>query len=382
MENLRLKAAFYRGGSSNAVLFNGCDLPDIRAARDRIFLHIMGSPDAYGRQLDGMGGGLSSVSKIVIVEPSTCEEADINYTFVQIAVDKPVADYGGMCGNMSAAVGPFAVDEGLVPGRDGPVTLRIRNTNTNKIFDAHFNVLNGRAVETGDFSIPGVSGIGAKIRLDFLDPGGAATGRLLPTGSALDQLHVEGIGAIDASMVDASNPVVFVRAADLGLQATETPTEIDGDLALMDRLERIRRAAAVAMGMCKTAQDAALSNPKIAVVGPAHRYTALDGRSYNQDDFTLSVRILSMGNCHRALTLTGALCVAVAAQIKGSLVHQLVPDVGEICIGNPSGVLPVSAQVSAGPNGPVAHSATAFRTQRRIMEGAVLFPSGLLKDPP
>ena len=378
MEQTRIKAAFYRGGTSNAVIFKESDLPASRAARDRMFLHIMGSPDANGRQLDGMGGGLSSVSKVVIVGPSNTPNADVDYTFVQVSVDKPATDYSGMCGNMSSAVGPFAVEEGLVTRPDGPAMVRVRNTNTNKFFHARFDVQGGHAVEQGDFAIPGVSGTGAKIQLDYLEPGGAVTGKLLPTGSALDTLQIPGVGAIEASLVDASNPVVFVRASDLDLTGAEAPADLDNQTKAMAQLDHIRRTASVAMGMSETPEQAALSNPKIAIVGAPQRFTSLDGAVHDQDSFDLSIRIISMENCHRAITLTGALCVAVAAQIKGSLVQQFAPNGNAIRIGNPSGVLPVQADVEYGPDGPTARSATAFRTQRRIMEGTVLCPQDLL----
>lgn len=378
MTNTTLKAAFCRGGTSKAVMFNGADLPEDRASRDRIFLHVLGSPDAYGRQLDGMGGGLSSLSKVVIVEPSARKDADLDYTFVQIAVDKPVADYGAMCGNMASAVGPFAIDEGILKADDGVVKIRIHNTNTNKLFDARFEVANGKAVEIGDFAIPGISQRGARIQLDFLDPGGAATGKLLPTGNLIDRLIV-GEEEIQASMVDASNPVVFVRAQDVGLNGTESPESIDADEVLMERLDQIRRSAAVAMGMAARPQDALLSNPKIALVAPSAAFTALDGSQYTPSDGHLSVRLVSMGNVHRAITLTGAMCVAVAARLPGTLVHSIVKpdDGGRILVANPSGILPVEAKVAMEGQAMTALSATTFRTQRRIMSGVVHFPASL-----
>ncbi|WP_316863238.1 PrpF domain-containing protein [uncultured Cohaesibacter sp.] len=380
MTNGTLKAAFCRGGTSKAVLFNGADLPEDRASRDRIFLHVLGSPDAYGRQLDGMGGGLSSLSKVVIVERSARTDADLDYTFVQIAVDKPVADYGAMCGNMASAVGPFAIDEGIIKAEDGLVKVRIHNTNTKKLFDARFEVANGKTVEVGDFSIPGISQLGARIQLDFLDPGGAATGKLLPTGNVIDRLIV-GEEEIQASMVDASNPVVFIRAEDVGLTGTESPDALDVATSLMMRLDQIRRSAAVAMGMAQSPQDALLSNPKIALIAPPHTFDALDGHHYASSEGHLSVRLVSMGNVHRAITLTGAMCVAVAARIPGTLVHSIVKaDVSEnILVANPSGILPVKARVETDGRGLKALSTTTFRTQRRIMSGLVHYPTSLLE---
>ncbi len=369
-----IKAAFYRGGTSKAVVFNGKDLPEDRSLRDKIFLHVLGSPDAYGRQLDGMGGGISSLSKVVIVEPSERTDADVDYTFIQIAVDEPVADYGSACGNMSSAVGPFAVEEGLVETTDGITQVRIYNTNTNQIYVSEFEVENGLAVEVGDFEIPGVSQTGARIKLDFLEPGGSRTGKLLPANAPINRIDVPDIGHIDISMVDAANPVAFVRARDLGLTGGENPIELDANNDLADRMEKIRRQAAVAMGMAKSTSAASLSNPKIAIVAPAQNFQALDGRKYDASSHDLCIRIVSMGKFHRAITLTGAMCVAVAARIEGTLVNAACNSDATLRIGTPSGVLPVAANVILDDQGPRAVSATTFRTQRRIMEGKVLLP--------
>ena len=370
-----IRAAFYRGGTSKGVVFNGKDLPEDRAARDKMFLDVLGSPDAYGRQLDGMGGGISSLSKVVIVEPSSREDADVDYTFVQVAVDEPVADYGSACGNMSSVVGPFAVEEGLVKSADGINRVRIHNTNTNQIYVSEFEVRDGMAVEAGSFEIPGVSQTGSRIKIDFLDPGGSRTGKLLPSGAPINQIEMDGVGPVDISMVDAANPVAFVRAGDVGLTGSESPIELDANSDLMDLMERLRRQAAVLMGMASTAGEASLSNPKIAVVAPAQMFKALDGRTYDASTHDLCVRIVSMGKFHRAITLTGALCVAVAARIEGSLVQQICNSNTTLRIGTPSGVLPIDAKVTNDTQGPQAVSATTFRTQRRIMQGAVLLPA-------
>ncbi|WP_434050775.1 MAG: PrpF domain-containing protein [Roseibium sp.] len=379
----RLRAAFYRGGTSKAVVFNGADLPEGRGARDRIFLHVLGSPDAYGRQLNGMGGGLSSLSKVVIVKPSDRDDADVDYTFVQIAVDESLADYGSACGNMASCVGPFAVDDGMIdlaPGQTDAL-VRIYDTNTNRIYHSRFPVEGGKAVEEGYVSIPGVSGTGAPIVLEFLAPGGAATGKLLPTGNAVDALTVEGLGTVRASLVDAANPVVYVRASDLGKTATEQPGDLDGDVDLMTRIEAVRRAGAIAMGMAATPDDVKRSNPKVAMLGPASRFRSLDGAGHDTATHDLNVRLVSMGNFHRAITLTGGMCTAVAAQVPGSLVQEIAGiDGKDLRVGTPSGVLTVTADVRIGADGPEALSAGTFRTQRRMMEGAVLYPSKLLEE--
>ena len=383
MQN-RLRAAFYRGGTSKAVVFNGADLPDGGDVRDRIFLHVLGSPDAYGRQLNGMGGGLSSLSKVVIVQPSVREDADVDYTFVQIAVDEPLADYGSACGNMASCVGPFAVDEGMIdlePGQTEAL-VRIYDTNTKRIYHSRFPVANGKAIEEGSVTIPGVSGSGAPVVLEFLTPGGAATGQLLPTGNSVDQLTVDGLGTIRASLVDAANPVVFVRAADLGKSATELPGDLDNDAHLMTLMESVRRAGAVAMGMAATPQDVKRSNPKVAMLGAAREFKSLDGATHDKANHDLNVRLVSMGNFHRAITLTGGMCTAVAAQIPGSLVQEIAGiDGRDLRVGTPSGILTVTADVRTGAGGPEAVSAGTFRTQRRLMEGAVLYPPKLLEEP-
>lgn len=381
MQN-RLRAAFYRGGTSKAVVFNGKDLPHDRALCDRIFLHVLGSPDAYGRQLNGMGGGLSSLSKVVIVSPSRREDADVDYTFVQIAVDEPLADYGSACGNMASCVGPFAVDEGMIdlePGRQDAL-VRIYDTNTDRLYHARFPVRDGKAVEEGEVRIPGVSGTGAPVVLEFLTPGGAATGKLLPSGRAVDELKVDGIGPLPASLVDAANPVVYMRASDLGKTATELPDVLDSDAGLMERLEKIRGAGAIAMGMVPSAGDVKRSTPKVAIVGPARAFSSLDGETHGAKSHDLNVRLVSMGNFHRAITLTGGMCTAVAARVPGSLLQEIAGTDGpDLRIGTPSGVLTVTADVRIGDRGPEAVTAGTFRTQRRIMEGAVLYPTDYLE---
>ena len=379
----RLRAAFYRGGTSKAVVFNDADLPDDLALRNRIFLSVLGSPDPYGRQLDGMGGGLSSLSKVVIVKPSDRDDADVDYTFVQIAVKEAVADYGSACGNMSSCVGPFAVEEGMVVPEEGATDaiVRIYSTNTDSIYVARFPVKNGKPVEVGDFAIPGVAGTGAKVTLDFLAPGGASTGTLLPTGNPLDRLDIPGFGPLDVSLVDAANAVVFCRAADLGRAAIEAPDQLDSDGELMNLMEAIRQAGAVAMGMAARVEDVPASSPKVAMVSGPRAFAALDGSSYRADTHDLNVRLISMGNFHRAITLTGGMCMAVGAQIPGSIPNEMArPSGSDLRIGNPSGVLPTTAKVRIDPSGPEAISAGTFRTQRRLMEGSVLFPSELMKD--
>jgi len=375
MPRSSIPAVFMRGGSSKAVMFHARDLPSDPAERDRLFLHVMGSPDPYGRQLNGLGGGLSSVSKAVIVAPSDRADADVDYTFAQVAVDRPVVDYGATCGNMSSAVGPFAVDEGLVAAADGEAVVRVFNTNTRKIYHARFEVRDGQAVEVGDFVIPGVAGAGAKITLDYLDPGGAATSGLLPSGAVLDRLEVPEFGTVEASLVDATNPVVFVSAAEVGGDATAAPEAIERDGALMARLDAIRRAGGVAMGMAESAEAVGLANPKVAILGPPAEFQAIDGTLHDAAGHDIAIRIVSMERVHRAVTLTGAMCLAAAAAIPGSLAHRIVGDrMGDLRIGNPSGSLPVRADAVTAGDKVAVRSVTTYRTCRRLMEGRVPVP--------
>jgi len=229
MKQLKIPAVFMRGGTSNAVVFNANDLPRDRAQWDEIFLAAIGSPDPYGRQLDGMGGGVSSLSKVCVVGPPTRDDADIDYTFAQVQVKEARVDYGANCGNMSSAMGPFAVDEGLVKISGSDALVRVHNTNTKKIIWARFPLENGTAAVDGDLAIPGVAGTGAPVKLEFREPGGATTGKLLPTGNVADTLDLPGFGKFRVSMVDAANACVFARAADLGIRGTELPDEIDAN---------------------------------------------------------------------------------------------------------------------------------------------------------
>jgi hypothetical protein len=365
MTQKRIPAVYMRGGTSRCLVFHEGDLPEAGAARDRILLAALGSPDPYGRQLNGMGGGISSLSKAVIIGPSTHPDAQVNYTFAQVEVKSANVDYRTNCGNCSSAVGPFAIDETLVAARDGVTTVRIHNTNTKKVIVAHVPVTNGEAAVDGDFELAGIAGRGARIALDFLDPGGAGTGRLLPTGVAR-----ETIDGVECSLVDASNAVVFVRAKDVGITATETPMAIDADAALSARLERIRVEAGRRMGITGSA-----AAPKIAVVAAPTTFTALDGVAYEEDAVDVVGRAISMGNCHRAFPLTVAMCVGVAARLEGTVVHEVASGRnGDVRLGQPSGVLPIDAIVKTKDGAPWASSVTVYRTARRLMEGFVRIP--------
>ena len=377
MPLLAIPAVFMRGGTSRAVMFHRGDLPE-REGWDAIFLAAMGSPDPNGRQLNGMGGGISSLSKICVLAPSERADADIDYTFAQVQIREAVVGYRGNCGNMSSAVGPFAVDEELVRPNGDTAVVRIFNTNTGKIIRSTFPLVDGRAAVDGALAIPGVAGTGAPVRLDFLDPGGAITGRLLPTGRAVDRLEVEGLGAIEVSMVDAANACVFVRAADIGLTGTELPEALDANAVVLDRLQRIRRAAAVAMGIARDEAEAGrnVGQPGIGFVAPAMAAQTLSGAAIAVADVDLSVRFISNGQPHRALPVTSSLCTAVAARIEGTLPFQALRSAvaGAVRLGMPSGVLTVDADVACTSDGWVARSGAFYRTARRLFDGRVYVP--------
>ncbi len=367
-----------RGGTSKALVFHARDLPSDRSLWPEIFLAAMGSPDRNRRQLDGMGGGISSLSKVCVVGPPSRADADVDYTFGQVSVEEAVVDFRPNCGNMSSAIGPFAVDEGLVAADGTEATVRIHNTNTHKLIHARFALEAGRAAVDGDLALPGVAGTGAPVQLEFRDPGGATTGALLPTGSVLTRLDVPGVGQIEGSLVDAGNACVFIKASDIGLGGTETPDRLESDPDLLNRLAAIRTAAAVAMGLAGSAEATRQSNvPLIGFVSGPQAARTLAGQVLPAADADLTARMISMGRPHRALPLTGALCLAVAACIEGSIVHQVVRplrrgEAVDLRIAMPSGVLVVGAKVRREDARWIAEHGTVLRTARRLFEGAAL----------
>src|SRR5687767_1154073 len=377
MKQLKIPAVFMRGGTSNAIVFNANDLPRDRALWDEIFLAAIGSPDPYGRQLDGMGGGVSSLSKVCVVGPSSRPDADIDYTFAQVQVKDAKVDYSGNCGNMSSAMGPFAVDEGIVAASGKEALVRVHNTNTKKIIWSRFALDDGQSAVDGDLAIPGVSGTGAPVRLEFREPGGATTGKLLPTGNVADVLDVPGYGKFNVSMVDAANACCFVRAIDLGITGTEMPEALDSNTALLDKLAAIRLAASVAMGISSSIEEAKAKRvvPFIGFVSGPQDAATLTGERISAADVDLTGRIISNGQPHRALPLTGSLCMAVAARLEGSVVHAVTrrsddPEAA-LRIAMPSGVLTVAATVKRDGNVWTAEQGAFYRTQRRLFEGYV-----------
>lgn len=384
MKQHRLPAVFARGGTSKGILFHRADLPAERSDWERLFLAALGSPDRYGRQLNGMGGGLSSLSKVCVIGPSTRADADVDYTFAQILIDKALVDFSPLCGNMSSTIGPFAVDEGMVSGRGERAVVRIHNTNTSKIIVATFPLEDGMAAVEGDLAIPGVEGRGAPVRLDFLDPGGAITGKLLPTGKVAERLQVPGVGSFEVSMVDASNACVFLQACELGLSGTEMPAEIEADAALMRKLAAIRIAASLAMGVTRSEEEAERKTavPFIGFVAPPAEARTLAGDRVEAAQADLTARVISNGQPHRALPLGVSMCLAVAARIEGSVVHAVTRKPAgaqdDIRLAMPSGVLTVAADVRRAGDGWNAVRGGFYRTQRRLFDGYVYLPAAVL----
>lgn len=385
MPQTPVRAVYMRGGTSRAIIFRPEDLPKNKADWDPVFLAAIGSPDPNGRQLNGLGGGISSLSKIAVVGPSTRPDADVDYTFGQVAVGEPLVQYRANCGNISSAIGPFAVDEGLVQTDGATARVRVHNTNTGKIIVAQFPVVGGKAAVEGDFHLDGVAGPGAPIRLSFLEPGGAATGRLLPTGNARDTLEVEGVGRIDVSLVDAANPTVFVDAAALGFTAAEHPDALASDPKALALFEGIRVAAAVRMGIVADEDEARTRTrnlPIVSLLAAPGEAATLKGGCLSPADMDIMTRMISAGQPHRATPLTAAMCLAVAVRIPGTVASELAapgrdPE-ADIRVAHPSGVIPVAASVEAEDGAAFAREAVVYRTARRLMEGAVLVPTRLI----
>ena len=378
MRQRRIPAAFIRGGTSKAAVFHSRDLPADRNLWPELFVAVLGADDPNGRQLNGLGGGVSSLAKVCVVSPPSRPDADIDYSFFQLSPRDAVVDISGNCGNMSSAMGPFAVDEGLVTCAGDTAEVRIHNTNTGKIIRARFALDDGQAAVDGGFNLPGVAGAGAPVVLDFLEPGGAKTGKLLPTGAARDRLEVAGMGMVEASMIDAANPCVFVTAEALGVTGAEAPDALEADAAFLARMEAVRLAASVAMGLAPDLAAAAKipSIPKVAVVAPPRPQQLLNGETMPAAEMDILARMISVGQPHRAIPLTGALCLAVACRVPGSIPAELARAGGtDIRIAQASGLTVVEADVQMRDGAAYAVSASVLRTQRRLMDGFVYAPA-------
>ena len=376
----RIPAVYMRGGTSKGIFFLENHLPQDQAIRDQIILAAYGSPDPNRRQIDGMGGATSVSSKVAIICRSLDPQYDVVYLFGQVAIDRPLVDYKSNCGNISSAVGPFAVDQGLVKVEAPMTRVRIFQANTQKLIVAEVPVKEGIFDEEGDYGIDGVPGTGSKITLRFDDPGGAVTGKLFPTGSVKDTMDIPGVGPIDLTVIDAANPVVIVRATDLGLQGTEIEVFDQSD-PLKTKLEAIRTHLAVVLGFTTSPEEASQSSqavPKIACVAAPSTYTTIGGKTVDAAQIDLVGRIMSMGSLHRAYAVSGAVATVGAAMTPGSVVHELLrPDSHQkemMCIGHPSGTIDVGAQISTRNGAYHYEEAVLARTARRLMEGHVLVP--------
>lgn len=365
----RVPTVIMRGGTSKGIFLKENDLPKDKEIRDKIILAIFGSPDV--RQIDGLAGADSLTSKLAIIGPPSRPDADVDYTFGQVSITDNVIDYSGNCGNISSAVGPFAIDESIVRAVEPETVVRIHNTNTGKILYANVLVKDGKARVSGDCKIDGVPGTSSPIVMNFAATAGAATGKLLPTGNPVDVIETSK-GPIEASMVDCANPCVFVRAGDVNMLGTETPAEIDGNPELLALLEEIRAKACVIMGKAKTEEEASKFSPAfpmVAFVTEAADYIDFTtGNTVRKEDVDLVSRMMFMQKLHKTYPGTGTACTGAAAKIPGTIVNQVIPHIDSIetvRIGHPAGVIPVAAEVKDGQ----VLKAGIYRTARRLMEG-------------
>ena len=385
MKQRRIPAVYMRGGTSKGVFFLAHDLPTDAAARDRILLRVIGSADRYGKHTDGMGGATSSTSKVVILSKSERDGCDVDYRFGQVAIDAPVIDWSGNCGNLSAAVGPCALGMGLVEGpADGVATVNIWQANIGKKIVNHVPMRDGEVVELGTFELDGVAFPAAEVRVEFLDPaadeeGEDAGGAMFPTGNRIDLLDVPGVGRIEATLINAGNPTIFVDAVRLGLTGTELQGDINGDKAMLQRAEAVRALGAVAMGLVATPEEATARRPhtpKLAFVAKPAPYTASDGKRVEADSIDLLARIFSMGVLHHAMTGTGAVAIAAAAAIPGTVVSRVAPAGGDgrVRFGHPSGTLSVGAEAREQDGQWTVSKVMMSRSARRLMDGWVRVP--------
>jgi probable AcnD-accessory protein PrpF len=383
---LRIPAVLMRGGTSKGVFFLADDLPADPFERDQLLLRVIGSPDPYGQHIDGLGGTTSSTSKVVILARSQRPDCDVDYLYGAVAVAAPVIDWSGNCGNLSAAVGPCAISAGLVPApAEGRATVRIWQANLGKRIIAHVPMQAGEVQEDGDFELDGVSFPAAEVQLEFLDPATDSSDQeagsaMFPSGRCLDQLDIPGLGRVEATLINAGNPTIFVAASSLGLVGTELQADVNSHPDLLALAETVRAHAAVAMGLVERAEDATRlrpHTPKLAFVAAPAGYTASDGRAVNAADIDLLARIFSMGRLHHAMTGTGAVAIAAAAAIPGTLVQRLAPigADGRVRFGHPSGRLSVGAEACQRDGHWAVTKVLMSRSARRLMEGFVRVPA-------
>jgi methylitaconate Delta-isomerase len=378
-ESRGIRCAIYRGGTSRGVYFLDNDLPYPQAIRAQILLNILGSPDP--RQVDGLGGGTSSTSKTMIIGPSRLQGTEVQMLFGQVSLHSSIVDWRGTCGNLTTAVGPFAIDQGLVTAVEPVTEVAIYSVNTRKRIIARVPVSRGRAMTQGDYRIPGVRGTGARIDLEYVDPAGSFNGRLLPTGSPRDVIELEGKRKFTVSIVDAGHIVVFCHAHELGLRGTELPSELEEKSHVMATLEAIRSVAAERIGIvgsCSEATRISPAVPKIGFVSAPAAYPTMDGRLLAENDIDIVGRLLTMQTAHRAYMGAGAICTGVAALAPGTIVSDLagpkMRETGLLRIGHPQGVMDVSVKAALQNGDLRVQSATIARTARRIMEGYAYVP--------
>ena len=389
LPQLKIPATYMRGGTSKGVFFRLKDLPEAAQvagpARDALLLRVIGSPDPYEKQIDGMGGATSSTSKAVILSRSSKAGHDVDYLFGQVSIDKPFVDWSGNCGNLSAAVGSFAISSGLVAEervpQDGIATVRIWQANIGKTIIAHVPISNGEVQETGDFELDGVTFPAAEVQLEFLDPAAdedGAGGSMFPTGNLVDELEVPGLGALKATLINAGIPTIFVNAADIGYTGVELQAVINGDPRALAMLEAIRAVGAVRMGLIESVEQAASRQhtPKVAFVAPPADYLASSGRPVKAQDIDLLVRAVSMGKLHHAMMGTAAVAIGTAAAIPGTLVSLAAGGeaLGAVRFGHPSGTLRVGAEARQEGGEWKVTKAVMSRSARVLMEGHVRVP--------
>ncbi len=389
LPQVRIPAIYMRGGTSKGVFFNLADLPESAqvpgSARDALLLRIVGSPDPYGKQTDGMGGATSSTSKTVILSKSSKPDHDVDYLFGQVSIDKPFVDWSGNCGNLSAAVGPFAISSGLVDARripeNGVAIVRIWQANIGKSIVAHVPISDGKVQETGDFELDGVTFPAAEVQLEFLEPADGE-GAMFPTGNLVDDLEVPGVGTLKATMINAGIPTIFLNAEDVGYTGTELQEAINGDEKALAMFETIRAHGAVRMGLIKTIEEAAgrQHTPKVAIVAGPKDYAASSGKQIDAADIDLNVRALSMGKLHHAMMGTAAVAIGTAAAIPGTLVNLAAGggDRNTVSFGHPSGTLRVGAEASQSNGDWTVDKAVMSRSARVLMEGWVRVPGDVI----
>lgn len=390
---LKIPATYMRGGTSKGVFFVQGDLPKAAqqpgAARDAVLLRVIGSPDPYGKQIDGMGGATSSTSKTVILSKSSKADHDVDYLFGQVSIDKAFVDWSGNCGNLSAAVGAFAISSGLVDSsrvpKDGVAVVRIWQANISKTIIAHIPMVDGQVQESGEFELDGVTFPAAEVQLEFMDPSGDDgddSGSMFPTGNVVDTLDVPGVGSFPATFINAGIPTIFVNATDIGYQGTELQEDINSDAAALARFETIRAYGALQMGLIKDLAEAQTRQhtPKIAFVSAPKTYTASSGKVVAADSVDLLVRALSMGKLHHAMMGTCAVAIGTAAAVPGTLVNLAAGggDREAVRFGHPSGTLRVGAKAQQVDGQWQVTKAIMSRSARVLMEGFVRIPAETL----